>query len=231
MPGRIVADKLRRGGRGEVPADFYLVLPNRDHDYRQLCPMTLGPVMTGETKFPVSQTLENYWQGSKVFGRDLDAGGNVGSVYALSKRLMYNNLVGKRHKYSRGMRPLYTIYFDKEREVRYEYAYLTNGNEPVEARKFYCCHYAYLAKKQPQYQELLNRLKRGENLLIKGYDASLIDSQDANLQAIINRHYGDSSEPFGHEKVLFTMLCFDLELIETVPWPDLQVHKLYEPGY
>lgn len=219
MPGQILLQKLRRVPAEPVPAGFFLVLPNRDHTYRQLSPMLLGPVRTGETRFPISLNLENYWQGSKVFQRDLDSGGNVGFTYQLSKRLMYDTTKGKRHKYTRGMRPLCTIFYDGDREVRYQY---------IEARKFYCCHYAYLARAKPQYLELLDRASRGQNLLIKGYDGSLLNSHDERLQTTINNHYSDSSEPFGHEKVLFTMLCFDLQLIQSLPWPDLQVHRLYE---
>lgn len=219
MVGQILLQKLGRGRREAVPVGFYEVLPNRDHGYRTLSPMLLGPVMTGETHFPVSKNLENYWQGSKVFQRDLDSGGDVGFTYQESKRQMYDNPTGKRHKYSRGMRPLCTIFYDGDTEGHYQY---------IEARKFYCNHYEFLARKQPQYQELLNRLQGGQKLLIKGYDASLMDSHDAQLQETINRHYNDKSEPFGHEKVLFTMLCVDLQLIETAPWPNLNVERLYE---
>lgn len=219
MVGQILLQKLGRGRAEPVPDGFFLVLPNRAHAYRQLSPMVLGPVKTGETLFPIALTLENYWQGSKVFQRDLEQDGSVGSKYAASKRLMYNNPIGKRHKYSKGMQPLFSVFYDGVTEARYQY---------IEARMFYCCHYSFLARRQPQYQELLDRLKSGWNLLIKGYDASLMDSHGAQLQVTINRHYNDKSEPFGHEKVLFAMLCFDLDLIKNLPWPGMQIYKLYK---
>lgn len=218
MPGQIILQKLRYGVSDPVPAGFYEVKPNRDHGYRQLSPMLLGPVHTGETLFPVSQTLENFWQGSKVFRRDLEADGTVGVKYAASKRKMYDQPKGQRHKYEKGKLPDFAVFYDGVTEVRYAY---------IDARKFYCNHYAYLARKQPKYHELLNRLQRGENLLIRGFDACPLNSHDPQLRSTIRSQYNDPYGVFGHEKVLFTMLCFDLGLFESLPWPELHVELLY----
>jgi len=129
---------------------------------------------------------------------------------------MYTDKTPHKHKYKRGMLPICTIFYDDTTEKRYQY---------IEGRHFYCNHYEFLVKQQPQYQKLLEMLRSGKQLEIMGYDGSYLDSRSQSLEEDIKFHYNHAVEPFGHEKVLFTILCKDLELINSYPWPKIELSQ------
>jgi len=217
----LIVNKLKNWDdrQGVKPTNGFIpILPNKNHRYFQLSPMILGPVYTGETEFPISWNLENYWQGSKLFAQDLEPDGRIGLKYKESKRKMYLDKTPHRHKYKRGMRPYCTIFYNGTIGEHYDY---------IGSRKFYCNHYTFLAKQQKQYQTILEMLKSGKNLEILGYDGSYLDSRSRSLEDDIKFHYNDDKEPFGHEKVLFTILCKDLQLIDSYPWSDLEIESFY----
>lgn len=217
--GVIRLEKLNfRSTNSIIPENFELILPNKNHSYRELSPMTLGPIHTNETNFPICQNLENFWQFSKCFPQDLEDDNSIGKQYHDSKMKGYLDKTPHRHKYKRGMKPLFTIFYDKDVLHKYQY---------IESRKFYCNHYEFLARKESKYKLLLEKLNT-TNLLIKGYDGCSIDSSANNLQEILNSQYLNSKQIFGHEKVLFTMLCFDKKYITNKPWEFLDVSKYYD---
>ncbi len=214
--GKLLVTKLNnRGGKsdGDV-AGYHIIRPNRADPYSsELSPMKLGPVITGETKFPKASNIENFWQFSKCFERDLEVDGTIGANYEASKLKGYKDVIPHRHKYQRGMKPLYTVFYDGETAKQYAY---------VESRKFYCNHYAALALKCSKYQKLVDMLLEGKNVQLQGYDGYWMCSHDYSLEDLakaIKAAYHNPSRPFGHELVLFTMLCKSVGWIDKFPWP------------
>ncbi len=86
--------------------------------------------------------------------------------------------------------------------------------EYVESRQFYCEFFQRLSKDLPDLKTLKNMIKEGWNIQICGYDA-INDLTSENAE----QYYLDSSQPFGHESVLFCILVLPEELY---PW---RIHK------
>ena len=130
----------------------------------------------------------------------------------------YRDPVPHRHKYDRTFLltlgknaniPLYSARKTSQGEVR-RFTY-------VESRYFYCQQYELLAPQTKDFQELQNRLQLGTNLQIVGYDGYPITQADGEpLAKSLYKHYLDTSRPFGHELVLYTLLT--LQNPEDYPW-------------
>jgi hypothetical protein len=69
------------------------------------------------------------------------------------------------------------------------------------SRQIYCYFYAAAVKKQPAFQKLRELVASGVCLRICGYDGLPIPANQTLMDA-----YRDASTPFGHERVLQTML-------------------------
>lgn len=222
-----------------------------------LSPKSIGPITHFEPLTPISMNLENYHQFSKVFPWEVknypkDNGKDVRSKLAKLKphqQIEAQTLLHKcappaeefykrrdkafqseiphRHKFTReeikkrnnGTSvniPLYAVHTDKEGQER-RYTYL-------QSRWFYCHYYEKHVQNNPNFLRLKSMLKRGYILQICGYDAYEIE-EDKTLYDC----YMDTSKPFGHELVLYTMLVEKRS--EKYPWNIFysKYSELYKP--
>lgn len=184
---------------------------------RNFSPMRLGPIEHLEPDLPVAKSLENWYQGRKVFRSevvDVDGGDLTPLPRALEARMKrYQDSTPHRHKLGNTKKKhmeaagladgenvnvaLYTLFrnrFTRE-EKRYTY---------IQGRMFYCCWYERLVRRQKEWERLLALYKEGRSLLICGPDAR--DHEGPLSQSLICDWYRDESIPFGHEMVLATML-------------------------
>jgi hypothetical protein len=218
-PGRVIVTKLRMMQKPEHHDGFLKVFPNYRHGNRSdgfgcasLSPKSLGPIHHGMSGLPVALNLENYHQAAKVFPHEVDACGNLTDAALELRKQLYADPEPHRHKFPpqvirRLMQgdnaniPLCSVYYDRQGgEHRYSY---------LECRYFYCHWYEKLVPAKAEFQELQRRLSDGYNLQIVGYDGYPV-TQD------LYEHYTDTTKPFGHELVLYTLLV--VEDPKDYPW-------------
>lgn len=216
--GSLTLQKMFMMKQPQLYPGYLNVYPNYKDGGRQdgigipeLSPKSLGPVYHKEPGLPPALNLENFHQGSKCFPDEIDSQGNPTKQFYQSQIAMFNDPKPHRHKSnahnSNGNKniPVYFVYNDGQ-EHHLDY---------ITSRQFYCNYYQRLTQHLPQYRQLLEALKSGVNLCICGYDAFVPDQS-------LEHHYLDSSRAFGHELVLYTMLCYDLQLITELPWKKYQ---------
>jgi hypothetical protein len=201
--------------------DGYLkVFPNYKHQNRKdgfgcmkLSPKSLGPIKHGMPNLPIAKNLENYHQASKIFdGEIID--NKITNVSFNIRKEIYNSDIPYRHKFEHlklkkiinniGKNkniPLFSVYYDsKGKEHRYNY---------IQCRYFYCHYYEILAPLEKDFVYLKKLIDSGYNLQIIGYDAFDINQS-------LMEHYLDTSRPFGHELVLYTLLTVNNK--QDYPW-------------
>lgn len=196
-PGIVILSQLRMRKAPEQHPGFLKVFPNYKHQTRKdgfgcmrLSPMSLGPIEHGQPGIPPALNLENFHQGSKCFPNEISEDGNPSAVFITSRDRFYRDATPHRHKYERGMRPLYFVYVDS--------ANVEHHLDYIASRQFYCSFYETLVAKEPDFVQLVSLRDHGTNLQICGYDGYPMSDIDAA--------YLDASKPFGHERVLYTML-------------------------
>lgn len=200
-PPQIIFCRMRmRSKIDPCPEGYVRVFPNYRHQNRKdgigmtsLSPMRLGPVYHGQPGLPWSLNLENFHQGSKRFSSELDD-----QQFHLSKCAWYMDNMPHRHK-QRGRNPCYFSWVTTSPTgviggVEHRLTY-------IQSRQFYCTFYERLVKDLEDYHQLLAMIKNGHKIQLCGYDAHPIDSP-----AECEKAYLDPSKPFGHERVLYTML-------------------------
>jgi len=207
--GDVTVSKLHMMKNPEYIVGYMNVFPNYKHQNRKdgfgcmkLSPKYLGPVEHGMPGLPPATTIENYHQFAKFWQFELDDNGNILEQYK-NERIIAYTAPPKRHKYDKKTLsqynnniniPLFSVYYDKfGNEHRYTY---------IQCRYFYCHFYEILAKLQPDYDKLQNLIRDGYNINITGYDGYK-PTRD------LYSHYVDTSKPFGHELVLYSMLTID----------------------
>jgi len=208
--GHIICDVMKM--RKEAPhKDGYLkVFPNFLHGKREdgygcssLSPKSLGPVLHSEYDMPEAKNIENYHQAAKIYPWEIDAKGTLipGSIQVIKN--IYKDPIPHRHKFTAADKgkALYAIRFDIHGKM--------HKFDPIQLRYFYCYYYALLAKKQEQFHELVKLWNSGTNLQITGYDGY-------PLTKPLIEHYKDASKPYGHERVLATLLL--VENPKDYPW-------------
>ncbi len=225
--GELIVRKMKMRQFVDYVEGYFPIFPNSKHQNRKdgygcknLSPMHLGYVehemflwLNGEKIIiPKAYNLENYYQGAKIFDKDSTViNGNVELTHeGVLKRIeMYNDKIGKRHKYRRKDKPFFSVYYDKEgNEKRYDY---------LESRYFYCFWYEKLAKKTKEYKVLVNKLNEGYNLCIYGYDGRELDNKKGlNHKEFMYNEYFNLLTPFGHELVLYCLLTIDNP--DDYPW-------------
>lgn len=220
IQGQIAVAKL--GMRKAVPhlPGYVKIFPNYKHGNRKdgfgcpsLSPKSLGPIEHGMTNLPVALNLENYHQGAKVFPGETKGAKSITRKAFETREQMYQDAIPYRHKFDvpyytgekimKGNKniPLFSVYYDKEgREHRYNY---------LESRYFYCHWYQKLAPQEKDFDTLVSLLENGFNLLLIGYDGYPVEKD-------LWEHYLDTSRPFGHELVLYTLLT--IVDPEDYPW-------------
>lgn len=198
---------------------FLNVFPNFKHQNRKdgfgcasLSPMSLGPIMHVMPNMPPAKNLENFYQFSKVYPHEIDKHGNLSQE---AKKLMikgYTDNVPHRHKFLKLDRPLYSVFYDSN-GIPKKYTYL-------ESRYFYCYWYSKLVSCQPDFYTLVDKVASGMNINIVGYDGY-------NVVENLYNHYIDTSRPFGHELVLFTLLS----PIDEYDFPWNKYYRLHKKIY
>lgn len=189
---------------------FENVFPNNWHGNRrdgrgvpELSPMRLGPVHHPQPGLPPARNLENFYQFSKRFPDE------TLSEFDAAQRAAFEDPEPHRHK----RRPSSRTASGKPNIPIGWVWRLANGSRThmtyVESRQFYCNYYERLAKEQPAFQRLLADVRSGTNVRICGFDGFQPTKP-------LLEHYGDTSRPFGHELVLYTMLT--VEDPEEYPW-------------
>jgi hypothetical protein len=198
--GKVICTKLRMMKDPEYVEGFLKVFPNYKHQHRSdgfgcasLSPKSMGPIDHKQPGLPVAKNLENLHQGNKCFPSELDSEGKPGSSFYETRKKMYLDDVPHRHKKEAAGKnaPVFSIWIDlagKERRFTY-----------FQSRQFYCTFYERIAKELDDYKYLKNKIVEGYNIQIIGYDAYEITKS-------VREHYMDTSKPFGHELVLYTML-------------------------
>ena len=166
-----------------------------------LSPKSLGPVNHGMPNLPPAKNIENYHQFAKFW--EFEMYGNEIKPEYFQKRIdAYNDDKPYRHKHSRDILkkygnvniPKFSIFYDKNEKPHF-YNYL-------QCRYFYCHFYELLAKKQADFITLKEKYKNGYHLCIYGYDGYEPEGDFMKM-------YLDTSKPFGHEMVLYTILMED----------------------
>lgn len=208
----------------ESKPGFLNVFPNYRHQNRRdgfgcssLSPMSLGPVDHGQPGLPKAKNIENFFQGSKVFPSEADKEGNPTEEFYKTQRNAFRDPVPHRHKETadgKGQKkniPLYFLWIEKDG--------IMNKLGYIQSRQFYCNFFERLASEQEDFKELLRLHEEGTNLQICGYDAYAFEDGQS-----IEENYLDASRPFGHEKVVYTMLKL-WDTPEKFPW---RLHKTFE---
>ena len=178
-----------------------------------LSPMSLGPVKHNQPGVPESLNIENYHQFNKVYVQDtIDGAGPrsnpfdciVDVKFFEMRNKAYRDPVPHRHKYPGDKRlPLFSIHVKPDGTIK-RYTY-------VQSRYFYCHQYEILAKKHPDFARLREMLRQGYNLQIVGHDGHPLTGEKTLME-----HYTDPDKPFGHERVLYTLLA--IENSAEYPW-------------
>lgn len=203
--GKVIVKKMLMMKNPELLEGFINVFPNFKHGSRKdgfglpsLSPKSLGPVNHGMPNLPPAKNIENYHQFAKFWEFELE-GDEVKPEYFQKRVNAYLDETPYRHKHDKKILekygnvniPKYSIYYDKNGEPHY-YNYL-------DCRYFYCHFYEELVKNQEDFLMLKSKLEEGYNFCICGYDGY---EPKENLMEM----YLDTSKPFGHEMVLYTML-------------------------
>lgn len=220
-PGQAsVGEKMKMMQNPTCPDGWLMVFPNFQHGGRadgwgipSLSPKSMGPVDSRMPTLPVARTLEQFWQNCKCFPFEVGPDKNpLPAFYEVRDRQMTEfQKVPERHKFPDLRKrlgkvaniniPLFHVFVDNDGNER-RFTYLG-------ARPFYCCWYEYFANRDPHFQELQTKIASGYNVMIMGYDAH--PPGDKSLMD----WFLDTSTPFGHEYVLFSMLTLSPQ---DYPW-------------
>jgi hypothetical protein len=201
--GRIILCRMWMYRNPENKSGFLKVYPNFKHQNKKdgfgcmrLSPTALGPVHHGQPGLPPAKNIENFHRGNKVFAEEMDEDGNPSKEYYENRECFYLDDKPHRHKFVGAGKnkniPKYFIWVDKdgfERRLTY-----------IESRQFYCTFYERLASQEKDFKRLLQLYRKGFNLQICGYDAHPMSIDQ------IQEEYLNPEIPFGHERVLVSML-------------------------
>lgn len=215
--GSVVVMKMHMMRNPEQTPGVLLVFPNYKHGGRtdglglpELSPKSMGPIDHKQPGLPIARNLENFHQGAKFWPFELDEALQLPTQAAIdARRRMYEDPEPHRHKHSPQTlakygninKPSFSLYYCKDGHP-HRYSYL-------ECRYFYCYWYERLAPQTAAFRGLKERLERGYHLAIVGYDGYPV------LKTLWE-HYNDTSVPFGHELVLYTLLTQPNK--EEYPW-------------
>lgn len=205
--GDVILFKMKMMKPVVLKKGYLNVFPNFKHGNRtdgwgipSLSPMSIGPIDHGQPGLPQAKNLENFHQGNKVFPSEVDDTGEPTQLFYDTQLEMYRDDVPHRHKDAvfsvKGNKnvPLYSIWVTPD-GVKNKVSY-------ADSRQFYCNFYERATLKNQEFHELKRMIEDGFNVQICGYDAYPVTDT-------LVEHYMDTSRPFGHELVLYTMLVTD----------------------
>ncbi len=196
--------------RGDAPAPG-------DCDFRcsELSPKWIGPIVHGQPGLPPARNLENFHQGSKCFADETD------EDFAKRRIEMYNDPEPHRHKWEKY--PSLTPPKKTRESIRY-FEWITPAGEKtklsyIQSRQLYCNFYERMVGATPAFAALVAIARAGFSMRICGFDADPIPPS-ASLTESLARAYEDESAPFGHERVLYSMILAAMGAIEheALPW-------------
>lgn len=204
VKGTVMLTKLLMKKDPKLIPGFMNIFPNFKDQNRKygfgcksLSPKYMGPIKHPQHGLPVSKNLENFWQGSKCFPCELDEKGNPSDQFYKTRLEMFTSSKPMRHK---------TVAKDQDGNKNIpEYSVWTcnDGSELhlkyFEARQIYCHYYTLFALESPDFIKLKKMINDGVNINICGYDAY---QPEMSLEDC----YKDTSRPFGHELVLYSLL-------------------------
>lgn len=192
----------------ECTPGYVNIFPNFKHQNRRdgygcaaLSPKSMGPVKHGQPNLPDSLNLENFHQGNKVFPNEVGPDNYPNSYFYQNQLTLYKDPVPHRHKFPdiKENKPVYSVWIAKNGQA--------HCLSYVQSRQFYCTFYQRFAEQLNDFHQLKARIQEGYNLQICGFDAyDMYDIDSAYLNEI---------HPFGHERVLYTMLTVPPE---QYPW-------------
>lgn len=207
IKGNVIVCKMDFRKNPDVPKGYVKVFPNRDHGGRKdglgmpsLSPFNLGPVkhcypevvINGEkVKIPNASCLESFHQFSKCYKDEVDKDENPTEEFF---ECMVENFQkeGQRHK-RKGEKPLFSIFFNSKGKMKkFDYKL---------GRKLYCRLYVILSEQKKDLKKLKKMINDGYNIAICGFDGYSIED--------LEKDFKDLSKPFGHERVLYTLLKHD----------------------
>lgn len=226
--GDVIVTKLKMMKKPELIDGYLAVFPNyKDQNKKEgfgcasLSPKSLGPVPYFCDILPTAYNLENFHQISKIYKQDIlnfDESKIKQFLVKQNNKYVVNlkidlDVIKKgfldktpyRHKYTIKEIPFFTLFYDSKcQEHRFSY---------VQSRYFYCKWYEILTKNNKDLLYLKKQREEGVNLQIIGYDGYDVKGKD------LYECYLDTSKPFGHELVLYTLLTENPEDTKSVyPW-------------
>jgi hypothetical protein len=168
----------------------------------KLSPLEMGPVEHGQPGLPPASSIENFYQGSKVFPQEIE-GDKLTETFYRQRLEWYTDLAPRRQKYKNTRRlkhiPRFFIWVDKKG--------VEHRLTQIESRQFYCTFYERFVTTTLDYARLIETIEVGTNVQICGYDGVPIEYSENETHAdAIMRAYLDPGTPFGHERVLYAML-------------------------
>lgn len=198
--GNVICCKLLMMKEPTHVKGYLNVFPNYKHEHRtdgfgckSLSPKDMGPIDHKQPGLPIAKNLENLHQGNKCFKSEIGEDGNPLPIFYETQKKMYLDPIPHRHKETSGgvNAPEFSIWIRPDgSEFRCTY---------FQSRQFYCNYYERIAKTLDDFKYLRRLINEGYNIQIVGYDAYPITKT-------LEEHYLDTSRPFGHELVLYTLL-------------------------
>lgn len=207
--GQVVLYRMHmRKAVGLVPG-FLNVFPNRRHGSRtdglglsNLSPMTLGPIEHGQPGLPAARNLENLHQlACKCYPCEWDEEKKRPKPEFYESRL--KGLLQEepmRRRFTSKDKPVCSIWVDprgKEHQLSY-----------AETKPVYCHFYVLAVEFEEQFIQLKEMVENGVNVRLCGYDAIPIPASSGGNDrgGDLISAFKDPRTPFGHERVLYTML-------------------------
>ncbi len=202
ITGDVIIYKMSMMKKVDLKTGYLNIFPNYRHESRSdglglssLSPMLLGPINHHQIGLPIALNLENFWHANKVYSNEVDNNQQPNSTFIQTQIQMYTDPQPHRHKTTQHHKdkPLYSQWIDLTGH-KHQLTY-------IESRQIYCYFYEILVTQQPAFHKLQQLMADGYNLQICGYDGYPINTNQS-----LEQHYLDPTKPFGHERVLYTML-------------------------
>jgi len=225
QPGKMVggvveASDVKSWKQPNIPGFTSINVSSSSPNYKELSPMKLGPFVATERRSPnrwypdgihpgfravddefqqaTVQVFENYWQGSKIYPKDVVNEIIQPSFYQRRAKL-FADPKGHRRALPKSAGKPKASYFNDE------VLFCT------QARIYYIQNYIFLVEREPKYWDLVKRVNEGENLQILGYDgydpvSGLPFGAHPLTYEAMERAMYDPNRSFGHEFVLAGLL-------------------------
>lgn len=182
---------------------------------KSFSPMLLGPVYEKEifgTGELIAQNFENYWQYGKMFPElgHIDIQGFPTPSWYIFRTKGYAKIKGDRHP--DGTKTNDVAFIDATGKNHYRYSTATSSMymnwimDYITSRKYiYCKGYAYLVKRTPAFQSLVQQIDAGLSVQIIDFD--VIEGSHLITKEFLKDRVNDPTKPFGHGYVIAALLA------------------------